>query len=189
MDRQAPNPQSAIRNPQSASPPAHYGEGLPPNLVYPWDEPGKRPRGAHAECTAQQAGEHVAAQREADREHEVRDELHLAPDAPWRRHQGTVGGIQTRIDQLVLRLVTADRRREHGRQLGCEHESADEDERPVRPPQTQRAPQALTLMCPRWTALPVVPPNSRSSSTAPAPTPVESTMPTIEATSRPAPSR
>src|SRR5947207_6831942 len=43
MDRQAPTPQSAIRSPQSASPPAHYGEGLPPNLVYPWDEPGKRP--------------------------------------------------------------------------------------------------------------------------------------------------
>ena len=57
------------------------------------------------------------------------------------------------------------------------------------PPQTHRGPQALTLMWPRCTALPVRPAKSLLSITAPPPTPVESTTPTIEATSRPAPSQ
>ena len=48
------------------------------------------------------------------------------------------------------------------------------------PPQTHFGPQALTLMWPRWTELPVTPVNSLLSITAPPPTPVDSTMPIIE---------
>ena len=103
----------------------------------PADECRERECGGDTHGAVQQPGERAAAGREAEREDEVGQELHLPPEAPRRRHEAAGERVEARVDELVLRLVAAHRGRQHGGHLGDEHERAHEDERPD-PPESAR---------------------------------------------------
>ena len=107
-------------------------------------ECAERERREDAERAVQVAGERAVRQREADREEEVLEELHLPPEAPRGRDEAARRRVQTRIGELVLRLVAANRGRHHRDRLGGEHRGADEQQRPggAEPPAVDRAQRA-----------------------------------------------
>ena len=96
-------------------------------------ERAERDPGEHAEGTVQEARERAAGERKADREDEVLQELHLAPEAPGRRHEPSRGGVEPGVGELVLRLIAAHRRRHHGERFGEQEGAAHGEERPRRP--------------------------------------------------------
>ena len=95
-------------------------------------ERAERERREDAEGAVQITRERAVRQREADREEEVLEELHVSPEAPGRRDEAARRGIEARVRELVLRLVAPHRRRHHGERLGDQHGGADEKQRPRR---------------------------------------------------------
>ena len=97
------------------------------------DEAREGERREHADRPVQHAREHISVQHEADREQEVLEELHVAPEAPGRVYEPPVLGIQSRVHEVILHLIAADRRRQHGDELRRQDQAAHDERRPRLP--------------------------------------------------------